>query len=149
MTEQLHSLEERLAKTPAGPAPKKGLATFAPTKLDSADAAPEKAPANRVTAKGDSSAKAPSKAAHNAAGPKPAPRKPPATEVEAAIYKKAFDLYYGRDYADAIGRFEALLKQFPASTYADNCYYWIGECMFAQGNFNKAIVAFRKVFTFP
>jgi len=150
MTEQLHSLEERLAKGPAGPAPKKGLATFAPTTLDSADADLERAPASRVAAKGDSSAKAaPSKAAHGTAGPKPAPRKPPATEVEAAIYKKAFDLYYGRDYADAIGRFEALLKQFPTSTYADNCYYWIGECMFAQGNFNKAIASFRKVFTFP
>ncbi len=162
MTEQLHALEERLAKTPAGPAPKKGLATFAPTGIDSADAAAEKAPANRAMAqlvsgptrpaggKGDSSGKAsPSKAAHGAPGSKPAVRKPPATEMEAAIYKKAFDLYYGRDYADAVGRFEALLKQFPSSTYADNCYYWIGECMFAQGNFNKAIVAFRKVFTFP
>lgn len=149
MTEQLHSLEERLAKTPAGPAPKKGLATFAPTAIDSADATAEKAAANRAPAKGDSSGKAAPAKAHGAPGSKPAVRKPPATEMEAAIYKKAFDLYYGRDYADAVGRFEALLKQFPSSTYADNCYYWIGECMFAQGNFNKAIVAFRKVFTFP
>jgi tol-pal system protein YbgF len=151
ITEQLHSLEERLAKSPAPAAPKKGISTFAPTGLDSGATAQEKASAvNRNAVKGDSSGKAVSaKAAHEAGTQKPAPRKPPATGAEAAIYKKAFDLYYGRDYADAVGRFEALLKQFPSSTYADNCYYWIGECMFAQGNFNKAIVAFRKVFTFP
>jgi tol-pal system protein YbgF len=153
MTGQLHALEERLAKGPAAPA-KKELATFAPTALDSAEAEPGKtAAAGKAGAKADSSGKGPAaKAAHGAPAPaaaKPAPRKPPATEAEAALYKKAFDLYYGRDYAGAIGRFEALLKQFPSSTYADNCYYWIGECLFAQGNFNKAIVAFRKVFTYP
>jgi tol-pal system protein YbgF len=155
ITEQLHALEERLAKVPGTPV-KKELATFAPTAIDSAHTAPEKTPAsNPAPAKGDSAGKAPSaKAPHgiaatNGTAAKPGVRKAPATGAEAAIYKKAFDLYYGRDYAGAIGRFEALLKQFPSSTYADNCYYWIGECVFAQGNFNKAIVAFRKVFTFP
>jgi tol-pal system protein YbgF len=81
------------------------------------------------------------------AAPK-SPRKPPASEQEAQLYKKAFDLYYGRDYAQAISRFEDLLKRFPLSTYADNCYYWTGECQFAQGNYAKAMVAFRKVFAF-
>jgi tol-pal system protein YbgF len=153
MTEQLHSLEERLAKGPSVPV-KKELATFAPTALDSAGAG-GKASASATTAKGDKGAAKPAgkndTAAHASPSPtaKPAPRKPVATDAEAAIYKKAFDLYYGRDYAGAIGRFEALLKQFPASAYADNCHYWIGECMFAQGNINKAIASFRKVFSFP
>ncbi|MDQ3002871.1 MAG: tetratricopeptide repeat protein, partial [Fibrobacterota bacterium] len=49
----------------------------------------------------------------------------------------------------AIGKFEELLQKFPASTYADNCNYWIGECHFAMGNFAKAIAGFRQVFTFP
>lgn len=152
ITEQLHALEDRLAKVPGAPV-KKELATFAPTAIDSAHAATEKTPA-AAPVKGDSAGKAPAKAPHgnaasNATSAKPAVRKAPATGAEAAIYKKAFELYYGRDYAGAVGRFEALLKQFPSSTYADNCYYWIGECVFAQGNFNKAIVAFRKVFTFP
>jgi tol-pal system protein YbgF len=144
MTEQLHALEERVAKGPAGPGPKKELATFAPTALDSAGTRPEGA---KPSAKADSGKNA--KAAPAAKPAKPAVKKPPASDAEAALYKKAFDLYYGRDYAGAIGRFEELLKQFPASTYADNCHYWIGECDFAQGNFNKAITAFRKVFTFP
>ena len=40
------------------------------------------------------------------------------------------------------------VERFPLSTYADNCYYWTGECQFAQGNYAKAMVAFRKVFAF-
>jgi tol-pal system protein YbgF len=48
-----------------------------------------------------------------------------------------------------VAKFEELLSKFPASTYADNCHYWIGECQFAQGNFAKAVSSFRKVFTFP
>ena len=82
------------------------------------------------------------------AAPPTLPRKPPASDVEALLYKKAFDLYYGRDYAQSIIKFEELLQKFPASMYADNCFYWIGECQFALGNFAKAITAFRKVFTF-
>jgi tol-pal system protein YbgF len=137
MTEQLRNLEDRLAKAGSMPV-KKEMPTFSPTALDTM--APKKGPA-----KADSTASV--KTAKPAT--KPAARKPPASEVEAQLYKKAFDLYYGRDYAQAIGRFEELLKKFPASTYADNCYYWIGECQFAQGNYAKAIVGFRKVFTFP
>ena len=144
MTEQLRGLEERLAHGGGGPAApaKKELKTFAPTALDSAGGpGPAKHPA-----KPDSAAKP---SAKPAAAARPAVRKPPATDAEALLYKKAFEKYYGRDYAQAADRFEELLKQFPSSTYADNCHYWIGECHFAQGNFAKAVAAFRKVFSFP
>jgi tol-pal system protein YbgF len=140
MTEQLRGLEDRLARAPVA-AEKKVLPTFSPTGLDSAAA--------RKIAEGvkaDTAAK-PADGAKKPA--KAAPRKPPASEVEAQFYKKAFDLYYARDYAKAVAKFEELLAKFPASTYADNCHYWIGECQFAQGNFAKAVTAFRKVFTFP
>jgi tol-pal system protein YbgF len=137
MTEQLRGLEERLSKTPAQPV-KKELATFGPTSLDTTAA--KQAPAE---ARPDTAGKAAAKNAKKAA------RKPPASEAEAQLYKKAFDLYYGRDYAKAIATFETLLAKHPSSGYADNCNYWIGECQFAQGNFAKAITAFRKVFAFP
>ncbi|MDB5103588.1 MAG: ybgF [Fibrobacteres bacterium] len=135
MTEQLRNLEDRLARTPSAP-PK--MATFSPTALDSSES---------KAAKGDTVKAAAAAKAVKAA--KSAARKPPASDAEAQLYKKAFDLYYGRDYPKAIAKFEELLGKFPASTYADNCHYWIGECNFAQGNFAKAITAFRKVFTFP
>lgn len=141
MTEQLRNLEDRLARTPSAPA-KKELATFSPTAIDTTSK--KEAP---TASKKDSTAKAGSNAKIPAG--KAAPRKAPASDVEAQLYKKAFDLYYGRDYAQAILKFEELLQKFPASTYADNCFYWIGECQFAIGNFAKAITAFRKVFTYP
>lgn len=142
MTEQLRSLEERLAKGGSGLGVKKDLSTFSPTQLDTSGA-------KKNPVKGDSAGIKPTAGAKASPAPKPAPRKPPASEVEAQLYKKAFDLYYGRDYGKAIGKFEELLQKFPVSTYADNCYYWIGECHFAMGNFAKAIAGFRKVFTFP
>jgi tol-pal system protein YbgF len=137
MTEQLRGLEERLSKTPAQPV-KKELATFSPTSLDTATAL--WGPADGKT---DTAGKAAAKNAKKTA------RKPPASEAEAQLYKKAFDLYYGRDYGKAIETFQTLLAKHPSSGYADNCNYWIGECQFAQGNFAKAITAFRKVFAFP
>ncbi len=137
MTEQLRNLEDRLSKMPAAstPAGKKELAVFSPTALDSSKKETTVAP------KTDSAL---ANVAH-----KEKPHKAPASDVEAQLYKKAFDQYYGRDYAQAIIKFEELLKKFPTSTYADNCFYWIGECQFAIGNFAKAITGFKKVFTFP
>jgi tol-pal system protein YbgF len=137
MTEQLRLMEERLSRAPVQAAEKK-MPTFSPTGLDTA--AGKKPP---TEAKKEDPAKPAPKPA------KPAAKKIPATEVEAQMYKKAFDLYYGRDYGKAVDRFDELLAKFPLGAYADNCHYWIGECQFAQGNFAKAVTAFRKVFTFP
>jgi tol-pal system protein YbgF len=146
ITQQMRNLEEKLAKPPPpapAPAVKKELSTFAPGAITTADSA--KPPETGKPAKGGKSA-----APKNPAGQRPeALRKPNATDAEAALYKKAFDLYYGRDYAAAIAKFEDLVQKFPAGTYADNCFYWIGECQFALGNFAKAVTAFRKVLTFP
>jgi tol-pal system protein YbgF len=140
MTEQLRGLEDRLARSPVA-AEKKGLPTFNPTGLDSSAA--------RKIAE-DAKSDTGTKPVEGSRKPvKAPPRKPPASEVEAQFYKKAFDLYYARDYSKAVAKFDELLAKFPASTYADNCHYWIGECQFAQGNFAKALTAFRKVFTFP
>ncbi len=145
IAERLKNIEDRLAKSAIL---KKEMATFSPTSLDTNGSAV----ARKAGIKPDSGGAAASSGipakpgARNAAK---ALRKPPASDVEAQLYKKAFDLYYGRGYAQAISRFEELLQKFPASTYADNCFYWIGECQFAQGNYAKAMVAFRKVFTFP
>ncbi len=155
MTEQLRSLEERLAKVGAGPGPKKPLATFSPTALDSGAALTKSA---ADTGKGSANKPGAGKTGTGKTAPaknasenpvKPAARKPPATEGEATLYKKAFDLFYARNYDQAVIKFEEVLQKYPASTYADNCAYWIGECHFANGNFQKAIASFRKVFTFP
>jgi tol-pal system protein YbgF len=151
MTDQLRALDDRVSKTRTVGAvqAKKELPTFAPTALDSTDkmASPTAIMKTDSIAKAKAGAK-PETGAKRETAAKPVARKPPASEIEAQLYKKAFDLYYGRDYAQAILKFEELLQKVPASTYADNCFYWIGECQFAIGNFAKAITGFRKVFTF-
>ena len=140
MTEQLRGLEDRLARTPVA-AEKTGRSPPS-IRPDWIPPPPGKSPKTPKPIPGPS----PSQGGNPAKAP---PRKPPASEVEAQFYKKAFDLYYARDYSKAVAKFDELLAKFPASTYADNCHYWIGECQFAQGNFAKAVTAFRKVFTFP
>ena len=144
VSEQLRNLEDRMGK-PAAPGAKKGLQTFAPNGLAEAsgtktagDSAAASAPAGGAPGGG----KAP-------APVKPSPHKPSATDAEAQLYKKAFDLYYAKDYDQAIQKFNELVGKYPAGTYSDNCHYWIGECQFALGNLAKAITSFRKVFAFP
>ncbi len=165
MTEQMRAMDEKFSKVPPPPPPavKKGLATFAPTAFDTTKADEKKTPKAEKDHKGEAKlathgeAKPEIKEQINLEGnhetkpevkPKAEPRKPPASDVEAQLYKKAFDLYYGRDYPNAIAKFEELLEKFKTSSYADNCFYWIGECQFALGNFAKAITSFRKVLTY-
>lgn len=150
VSEQIRVLEDRMGKVPAapaGPPAKKELTTFQPNAIDTGKPKPTDLPPPASEAK----AKAPGeigKAQPGAPAKPPAAKKPNASDLEAALYKKAFDLYYARDYAQATQRFEELLQKFPSGTYADNCRYWIGECHFALGNFAKAVTAFRNVFTF-
>lgn len=154
VSEQLRNLEDRMTKVPPPPpaAPgKKELSIFQPNAIDSARARGQDLPASPpATGKAPLPVGETGKVGDDKSGAaKAAARKPNASEAEAGMYKKAFDLYYARDYAQASQRFEELLQKFPNGTYADNCRYWIGECHFAVGNFAKAVAAFRKVFIFP
>ena len=74
--------------------------------------------------------------------------KPGGFDVNAS-YKGSLDEYYSRRYESAISGFTELLTVAPNSTLADNAQYWIGECYYAIGNFEKALDAFQKVFNFP
>jgi tol-pal system protein YbgF len=141
VSEQLRILEDRLNKVPAGaPGGKKELPTFSPTAIDTAKGKPSDLP---PPASGK-----PATAAKPAEQAPKVKRKPNASDVEAALYKQGFDLFYARDHGKAIDRFEELLKKFPKGTYADNCLYWIGECHFAMGNFAKAVAAFNQVLAY-
>ena len=41
--------------------------------------------------------------------------------------------------------FEAFLRTYPASEYADNARYWIGESYYQQGDYERAILEYEKV----
>jgi tol-pal system protein YbgF len=63
-------------------------------------------------------------------------------------YQNALSEYYNRNYKLAIQLFEELLTRNPATSLSDNCRYWIGECYYALGNYNQAIIEFTKVFSY-
>ena len=66
----------------------------------------------------------------------------------AAQYQSALQMYKTRKYSDAIQHFETLLSTDSKNSLSDNCQYWIGECYYSMGNFQQAVMAFEKVFTF-
>ena len=81
--------------------------------------------------------------------PKPASAfKPGGFEVKSS-YNEALAEYEARRYESAISGFTEVLTVSPNSSLADNAQYWIGECYYAIGNFEKALESFNKIFDFP
>lgn len=61
------------------------------------------------------------------------------------LYDQAYkDLTRG-NYSLAILGFRDFLRRSPASDLADNAQYWVGECFYAQRDYNPAVVEFLKV----
>lgn len=82
---------------------------------------------------------------------------PPAAETKTPSTKSGYEQRYdearrsynARDYRKAVQQFNALLSENMNHSLSDNCQYWIGESYYGMGNYQQAIVAFEKVFTFP
>ncbi len=64
-------------------------------------------------------------------------------------YDDARAEFEARNYNAAIPLFESLLSASSQHSLSDNAQYWIGECHFALGQYNAAILDFEMVFTFP
>ena len=64
-------------------------------------------------------------------------------------YQEALDLFHARDYRGALQLFESLLATSVNNSLSDNAQYWIGESHYALREYDKAIIDFEKVFTFP
>lgn len=76
----------------------------------------------------------------------PAPmavKQPVASPQEA--YQKAYDLFAKGDIAGAKRDFKRFLEVYPKSKYAENSYYWLGECYFAEKRYEEAILEFDEV----
>jgi tol-pal system protein YbgF len=63
-------------------------------------------------------------------------------------YQEALQEYKSRKYREAIQKFETLLDTDSRHSLSDNCQYWIGESYWGLSNYQQAIVAFEKVFSF-
>ena len=72
------------------------------------------------------------------------PQEEPKEDMEGA-YQKAYGTFKRGDYPTALKMFEAFLRTYPGSEYADNARYWIGECYNQQGDYERAILEYEKV----
>ena len=64
---------------------------------------------------------------------------------EATAYRLALDKHFARQYPAAIAAFRDLLARHPRGAYADNAEYWIGEGLYAQGDYAGALASFQRV----
>lgn len=62
-----------------------------------------------------------------------------------AMYERAFGMFKQRQFGEASIAFEEFVRANPSHEYADNAYYWMGECFYGQGEFSLAIGEFQKV----
>lgn len=65
--------------------------------------------------------------------------------AEETAYREAFGLLKEGRYQPAKSRFSDFVARYPASGYADNAQYWIGEVNYVTRAFEQAIVEFNKV----
>ena len=70
------------------------------------------------------------------------------TESFSDRYQEALQNYKSRNYRVAIQKFEDLLMMQSNNSLSDNCQYWIGESYYGLTNYQQAILAFEKVFSF-
>jgi tol-pal system protein YbgF len=60
-------------------------------------------------------------------------------------YRMALALVEQQNCAEGIPRLRSYLRKYPDSPLSDNAQYWIGECYYAQRDFNNAILAYYDV----
>lgn len=81
--------------------------------------------------------------------PKPVPAKksaPPAGSGDMGTdYKNALDAFMARKYKESEAMFKAFMQKYPKSKLMPNAGYWLGECHYAQGRFDEAILSFQSV----
>ena len=74
------------------------------------------------------------------------PLSPQVYEIEYQNALKAFD---SSQYEVSLNAFQKLVNSNPNHVLADNSQYWIGECYYGLKDYERALLEFEKVFTFP
>jgi tol-pal system protein YbgF len=62
---------------------------------------------------------------------------------ERAEYEQALAILREGRYAEAAQAFNGFLANYPASSYADNASYWLGETYYVTRDFDRALAAFK------
>ncbi|MFK7861053.1 MAG: tol-pal system protein YbgF [Granulosicoccus sp.] len=85
-------------------------------------------------------------------GPKPPTNvlRDTATNAEKLAYNSAYDQLARGQVQESTKSFDSFLMQYPDGPYSDNAWYWQGEAMYAERNFEKALRNFGVVInSFP
>jgi TolA-binding protein len=69
----------------------------------------------------------------------------PDSVVETTLLKRALAAYQRRDFAGAAADLERMLRQFPASSYAAEASFWLGESRFYNHQYRQALQAYFQV----
>jgi tol-pal system protein YbgF len=69
---------------------------------------------------------------------------PKASGSERTRYNRAHALLKQKKYAQAAQAFADMLRDNPRGALAPNARYWLGECRYAAGDFQGALVEFRQ-----
>ena len=62
-------------------------------------------------------------------------------------YQEGLSFFHSRKYSEAETALQSILDS-GGGALEDHCHYWIGECEYAQKNYQGAIEHFQKVFSF-
>jgi len=63
-------------------------------------------------------------------------------------YRKGIGYFQNKSYSEAIASLDLVTVKDCDSKWADDAWYWIGESYLALGDYNRALSAYQKVFTF-
>lgn len=82
----------------------------------------------------------------------PPPAVDPGPTDPRVLYDTALEQYFQAQddptlFARALKGFQQYITDYPDTELADNATYWIGECYFGQGKFQKAVEYFDRVLT--
>ena len=60
-------------------------------------------------------------------------------------YEAAIGAVRKGDFAEAVGGFNAFLKRYPASGYADSARFWLGNAQYGKRDYKDAIASFKSL----
>ncbi|MEK6692485.1 MAG: tol-pal system protein YbgF [Nitrospirota bacterium] len=60
-------------------------------------------------------------------------------------YKEAYATFKHGEIGIAKDMFKRFIKAYPKGEYSDNAQYWLGECYFAEKDYENAILAFEDI----
>lgn len=81
--------------------------------------------------------------------PAAVPPSSPAITEPGEAYQAALKLFRTGSYAQASSTFQELVDGGIRENLKDNCFYWLGECSYAQKKYQDAIGHFATVLEFP